>query len=192
MNPLNRKSTSLWFLGTVVLVSGFTISFFTARHAANIRQQEQQSVTSKATLPKLISKVKKLEIVNATIQREGEPNAAVTIEVKNNSDLAVTYFALTNGTVATNEYGVASNGLEDPDNPRVVIAPHSTATINILLSNLDGRYPIFLSAAVFADNSEDGDESVLKHMRAVRARDKAKRDEEKEKAKQKGGEGVNP
>jgi hypothetical protein len=179
MNPQILRPKRLWLFGALVLISGFSLSFLATRQAANIHQQEQKPVTSKDSLPKLVSKVKKLEITNATVQREGEPNAIVTIEVTNNSDLAVTYFALTNGTVETNEYGVASNGLDDPDNPKTVIQAHGTATINMVLSNLDSRYPIILSAAVFADTSEDGDESVLKHMRAVRARDKAKRDAQK-------------
>jgi hypothetical protein len=192
MNPQNRKSKRLWFFGVVVLISSFSVSYLTSRHVASTRQQEQKSVTSKATMPKLISKVKKLEIINTTVQREGEPGAVAVFEVRNNSDLAVTYFALTNGSVETNEYGVASDGLDDPDNPKVVIEPHSTAKINMLLSNLDARYPIILSAAVFADNSEDGDESVLKHMRAVRSRDKSKRDAEKNKAKQDAEKGIRP
>lgn len=179
MKTQHHISKRLWFLGAIVLICGFALTFFSVRHTADIRQQEGKPVTSKATLPKLISKVKKLEIVNATVQREGEPDAVVMIEVKNNSDLAVTYFALTNGSVKTNEYGVSRNGLDDPDNPKVVIEPHGTATLDMVLSNLDARYPIVLSAAGFADNSEDGDQSVIEHMRAVRARDKAKRNAEK-------------
>jgi hypothetical protein len=192
MNPQTPKTKLLWLFGTVALICGFTISFFAAQHTANIRRQEQQPVTSKASLPKVVSKVKKLQITNVTIQREGEPTAVVTIEVRNKSDLPVTYFAFTNGSIDTNEYGVASNGLDDPDKPQTVIQPGSVATIDMLLNNLDGRYPIVLSAAVFSDNSEDGDESVLKHMRAVRARDRAKRDAEKNKDKQDGEKGVKP
>jgi hypothetical protein len=192
MNPQNHKFKRLWFLGAMALISGFTLSFLAARHTANVRQQEQKPVTSKAELPKLISKVKKLKIISATVQREGEPDAVVTIEVKNNSELSVTYFALTNGTIETSEYGVARNGLSDPDNPQIVIEPYGTAKIDMPLSNLDAQYPIVLSAAVFADNSEDGDESVLIHMRAVRSRDKAMRDAEKGKAKLDAEKGVKP
>lgn len=179
MDPQIFKPKRLWLLGAVALIVGFTITLITAHNTARIRRQEQKPVTSKADLPELISKVKKLEIINVTVKREGEANPAVTIEVKNNSDLAVIYFALTNGSVTTDEYGVARNGLDDLDNPKVVIEPHGTATIDMPLSNLDARYPIVLSAAVFADNSEDGVESVLRHMRAVRARDKARREAEK-------------
>lgn len=192
MSPQNRKSKLLWLLGVLAVIGGFAISLLAARHTADVRRQERKPVTSQATLPKLISRVKKMEIVSATVQREGESDAVVTIGVRNNSDLPVTYFALTNGSIKTNEYGVARNGLDDPDNPQVVIESYAVATIDMLLSNLDGQYPIVLSAAVFADNSEDGDESVLEHVRAVRARDKAKRDAEKERARREAEKGGKP
>jgi hypothetical protein len=179
MKPQTRRFKLFLLLCALVFMSGLTVSYKAALRVAGVSWQERKPVTSKETLPKLVSKVKKLEMAGATIKGEGGPSPTVTIEVKNNSDLAVTYFALTNGSLAADEYGVASNGLNDPDNPRVVIEPHGTSTIDMLLSNLDGRYPIILSAAVFADNSEDGDESVLKQMRAVRARDKARRDQER-------------
>jgi hypothetical protein len=138
-----------------------------------VRQQVEKPVTSQGTLPKLISRIKNLEIVGATVQGEGRAGAQVAIEVKNNSDLAVYYFAVTNGNVKTSEYGVARNGLVDPDSPQVAIEPLGTATLNIPLANLDARHPILLSAAVFSDGSEVGEESALEQMRSVRARDKA-------------------
>lgn len=181
MKAQTRKFRLILLSGALVLIGGVAISFKAARPHPDHGQQQQdvKPVTSKDTLPVIISKVKKLKIIGATIKQEGGRNTAVTIEVKNNSALPVTYFALTNGTIKTSEYGIARNGLDDPDNPQVVIEPHGTATIDMRLSNLDGRYPIILSAAVFADGAEEGDESVLDHMRAVRARDKAKRDAEK-------------
>ena len=179
METHNQRSKYVLIASVVILISATATTLVKTAWRAAGSQQEQQPVTSKATLPVLISKVKKLKIVNATVKKEGEQGAKVTIEIKNTSDLAVTYFALTNGSLKTSEYGIARNGLDDPDNPHVVIEPHGTATIDILLSNLDGQYPIVLSAAVYADNSEDGDESVLEHMRIERARDKAKRDAER-------------
>lgn len=192
MKTQTHTSKRLWFLGAVALLGGFAISFLAARHTANIRQQEQKPVTSKATLPKLISKVKKLEIVSAKISGEGEPGAVVSVEVKNNSDLAVTYFALTNGTIKTSEYGVSRDGLDVPGAPQVVIEPYGTATLNMSLISLDGKYPIVLSAAGFIDGAEEGDEAVIEHMRDVRARNKARREAEKDKAKQEAEKGVEP
>lgn len=179
MKAQTRKIYLILLSSALVLIVGMAVSFKAARPHMGHGQQGVKPVTSKETLPVIISKVKKLEVLEATLKQEGGQNRAVTIEVKNNSDIAVTYFALTNGTIKTSEYGVARNGLDDPDNPQAVIEPQGTATIDMLLSNLDGRYPIILSAAVFADGAEEGDESVLEHMRTVRARDKAKRDREK-------------
>lgn len=179
MKAQTRKLSLILLSVALILIGGVLISFRAAGPHAGHGQQDVKPVTSKETLPVIISKVKRLKIIGATIKQEREANVAVTIEVKNNSDLAVTYFALTNGTVKTSEYGIARNGLDDPDNPQAVIEPQGTATIDMLLSNLDGRYPIILSAAVFADGAEEGDESVLVHMRTIRARDKARRDAEK-------------
>lgn len=144
-------------------------------------QKDRVPITSQSDLPAIISKVKKLEAVGATIIGD-RSNPAVRIEVRNNSDLGVTSFTVSNGIVAGGEYGITTNGLTDPDNPHVVIEPHGTKTVDLPLANLDGKYPILISGATYTDSSEDGDKDMLDHMRLVRAHDKA----EKEK-RQKGG-----
>lgn len=159
----------------LVLIGGLAISYKAAWPHGGHGQQGIKPVTSKETLPVIISKVKKLEIVGATILGERQENAVVAIEIKNKSDLAVYFVALSNGDIKDSEYGISQDGLNVEGEPQVVIEPHGTITMNMLLSNLDGRYPIVLSAGGFADGSEEGDESILESIRYRREHDKAKR-----------------
>lgn len=192
MIPQNHNPKRLVFLGVLVLTGGFTISFLTARQIASTRQQEQKPVISQDTLPKIISKVKNLEIVSATVKPDAASDPIVTIEIKNNSPLAVYYFALTNGTIKKSEYGKTLDGLDVDGDPHVVIQPYGTKTMDIPLINLDGDYPLVLSAAGFSDGSDDGDASVIERMRDMRARNKARRAAEREKAKQETKKGDKP
>ncbi|HEX8746308.1 MAG TPA: hypothetical protein VF717_03855 [Pyrinomonadaceae bacterium] len=179
MKAQTRKFTLILLSAALVLIGGVAISFKAARSHAGHAQKDVKPVTSKETLPVIISKVKKLGIVGATVLGEGTENAQVAIEIKNNSDLAVYFVALTNGTLKTSEYGISRDGLDVDGDPQVVIVPHGTITMNVLLSNLDGRFPIVLSAGGFSDGFEDGDESVLESMRYRREREKARRMAEK-------------
>ena len=141
------------------------------------KNQKIKPVTSRADLPEIISKVKRLEVVSATVD-EGGPNPVVHIEVRNKSDLGVTSLSISNGSVDgdSGESGIGF-GLADPDIPYEVIPARATRTFDMPLANLDGKYPILLAGATFTDLSEEGDPGTLQSMRGIRQHD------QKEKAK---------
>lgn len=175
MKAQTRKIYLILLSGALVLIVGMAVSFKAAWPHLSHGQQGIKPVTSKETLPVIISKVKRLEIVDATVLNEGKPGASVSIEIKNNSGLPVYFVALTNGVIKESEYGISRDGLDVDGEPQVVIKPHGTITMDMPLTNLDGRFPIILSAAGFADGAEEGEESVLEYMRDVRVRGRAER-----------------
>lgn len=175
MKAQTRKIYLILLSVALVLIIGMAVSFKAAWPHMSHGQQGVKPVTSKENLPVIISKVKRLEVVDATVLNEGQDGASVAIKIKNKSDLPVYFVALTNGVIKESEYGISRDGLDVDGEPQVVIEPRGTITMNMPLANLDGRFPIILSAAGFADMTEEGEESVLEYMRDVRVRGKAER-----------------
>src|SRR6185312_305615 len=78
-------------------------------------------------LPNITSKIKGLEIVSATISDLATPQAALAVEVRNNTDLSVA--CLNFFTQSTDKVDMASphdDGLDDPTEFQVLIPPHSS------------------------------------------------------------------
>lgn len=130
-------------------------------------------------IPQITSKVKDLQIVGVSISDEGTDLAALQIGILNNSDKAVIAyeFSATDGQYFANRgrYGSA-----DADNPTTLIAPHSYATFDWNLHSIFAGMPIYLSAARFADGSEDGDAQTIKMMRKEFERTREAKAKEKE------------
>ena len=188
MNTHRPKSTSMLILSAAMLLVTLVVGAFALRPpihpplrtSSPQEQKIQVPVTSQANLPVVISKVKRLEAVSATV-KEGGPSPFVQIEVRNKSDVAVREITISNGVLAEVEYGL-TYGQGDPDNPIIAIEPNGTKTFNIPLANLDGKYPILISGAVFADATEDGDKQILERM----SRSREERRKEVREQRQKG------
>ncbi len=133
------------------------------------------AVTSRANLPVVVSQVKKLKVESVTVD-EGGANPVVRFVIRNKSKLDVTSFSISNGEVAEGQHGLTVSGLSDPDIPNVVLAAGNIKTVDIPLSNFDGRYPILISGATFSDGSEEGDLDTLEHVRQIRNHDKAEKE----------------
>jgi hypothetical protein len=131
-------------------------------------QQNQKRVTE---LPLVISHVPKLEIVSATVRDPGTPAATALVEIRNNSDLAVMTVEIS--TKSPKDGGDRSafyiDGLEDPENVGVIIPPKGTKTLEMALTNMIPDAPLVVSAAFFADGTEEGDKWSLDDIRATRA-----------------------
>jgi hypothetical protein len=146
-------------------------------------QKEPSAYNAKLTkqdqIPQVKSKVKDLQIVGVSVSNEGTDDAALQIGITNNSDKGVLAyeFSATDGEYFANR---GTDGtIDDPDNPSVVIAPHSYSTFEWSLRSIYKGMPIYLSAARFAGGSEDGDVEVLKMMkkdfeRALKAKGRKK------------------
>lgn len=129
-------------------------------------------------LPKVVSKVKHLEVVGMTVENAGQPDEAVAVEIYNNSDRPVLALTIESGD-DRNTSGVAASGfVEDP--PLVVIQPYGRITRRMPTQNLLPGRPLKVSAAIFADGSVEGEPRAQDNLRRYRERD------EKERAKKNG------
>ena len=121
-----------------------------------------------------MSKVKDLEIINARIVRAGSDAPGVAFEIRNNSHRAVMAVSITCGGPS-----ITKDGLDDEEHPTVIIEPYGTLTAE-MNDELTRDAPIVISAATFEDGTEEGAESSLKRMHAMRAHERARRKAEKE------------
>jgi hypothetical protein len=64
--------------------------------------------------------------------------------------------------------GVSVDGLADEDNPKVVIAPFGTITLEMPLAEMIPGVPLAISNAEFSDGTAEGDKTALRDLRAVR------------------------
>jgi hypothetical protein len=102
-------------------------------------------------LPAVLSKLKNLKVTKVSVSKKGSPNATVSLEVRNNSPLAVTAFIIEFGDLS-----VTTDGGLTSDIANTVIEPYGTVTVPISLNNLSKDVPIVVSGVVYADGTEDG------------------------------------
>jgi hypothetical protein len=141
------------------------------------KRQEPKQLHPKnwlTSIPPVESKVKDLEIINARIVRADSDAPGVAFEIRNNSNRAVMAVRITSG-----ESGISKDGLEDEDNPIVIIEPYGTLTAE-MNDELTRNAQIVISSATFADGTEEGSEFSVELMRKLRARDRARHKAEKQ------------
>jgi len=148
------------------------VAVFSAR-----RQQPKTKAPQKewlTSVPQLGSKVKNLEIINPRIVRQDTDFPGVAFEVWNNSNRAVMAIEIScgNGSIAT-------DGLEDDQNPRVIIEQYGTLSAE-MNGELTPGHPIVITAAIFDDNKEEGEKISLEFMHRHRARKRARLKDQKE------------
>jgi hypothetical protein len=136
--------------------------------------------TQGGQLPKVISKVKNLEVVGVSVRREDEPTAVLAVEIRNNSDKPVVAVTLESGD-EQHASGIDINGDTGDAPPETVIEPGGVRTVELPLSDIRENNLVKVGGAIFADGSEDGDAVTLRSMHEHQKSDKAKS------AKRKGG-----
>lgn len=159
---LSRK----WLLlvGIVVTLSGITVGVFSAKRQTSNPQQKR--VTE---LPQVISHVPRLSVAGVSVKDPGTPAASAVVEIRNNSP-----FAVMSVEISTKNGGdsgaVNTDGLTDPENPIVVIEPWGTTTFEMSFTAMIPDAPLVISAAIFADGTEEGDKWSLDSMKLGRAK----------------------
>jgi hypothetical protein len=164
----NRTSKRKWIVlsaATLITASVVTAGVFSARRQ---RPNEQKPAKHVVELPPVISHVPKLVIVSISVKNPGTPDAIAVVEIRNTSDLAVMTVEISTKN-GGDDSAVNKDGLDDPDNPHVVIPPKGTTTLEMPFTNMIPDAPLVVSAALFADGTEDGDKWSLDAIRAVRA-----------------------
>jgi hypothetical protein len=155
-----RKAAAICFSLTVAGCIGVA--------ATAARQQDSRK------LPKIVSKVKHLEVSSVTIENQGQPGEVVVIEIFNNSDRPVLALSIESGD-DKDISGIATNGFS-VDPPGVIIQPYGTTTMRMETANLLPGKPIKVSAAIFADGSVEGEPHGKDVLRAHKERDEKERD----------------
>lgn len=133
--------------------------------AAALRQRQGHQV------PTVVSKVKDLEVAGVQVVREGEPTAALAIEIRNRSARSVVAVSVESGD-EKDASGLHINGDAGDGPPETVIEPYGTRTVEFSLSNVHPGKPVKVAGALYADGGEDGEDLSLRSMRHQRKSDK--------------------
>ena len=145
-----------------LLAAAAGVTAFTAA-----RRQEPPKVF----VPKrFVSEVKKLKVESHRIENEGTPDARLVVVVRNKSALAVTRVSV---TVA--DLTVSSDGGYEHDEPVAVVEPHGTREFSIPLTNFIDDSPLVISAAIYADGTEEGRKELLREAHETRKERRAER-----------------
>jgi hypothetical protein len=158
---ISRNSKRKWFflVAAAMVMTALVLSGFSARRQQPKQQHAEDWLSS---LPPVQSKVKDLEIINLRIVGRAGEAQGVAFEIRNNSNRGVMAVDITSG-----ESGVSKDGLEDEENPVVIIEPHGTLTAE-MTDELTRDAPIVISAATFADGTEEGSNSSLQSIHRAR------------------------
>ena len=156
-------TAALSVLAVVIIVAaaGRKLTGPTASNIVTARQQEEQRVEN--NMPPVISSVKDLEIIAAYVDGEKQANIIISIKAgRGFKDLLVSSGSFTL---------IEDDGLKT-DNPKTIIAPNSSYTIQLPASNLRATLPVVISAVLYDDETEDGDGTVRKKVHDARHRKK--------------------
>jgi hypothetical protein len=170
----NQIVSHKWFVlfSAVVLVSAsvITVAVFSAKRQQPKTQQPNEWLTS---IPRVLSQVKDLEIINERIIRPNTDMAGVTFEILNKSNRAVMAVRVTSGHAS-----ISKDGFEDEEHPIVIIEPYGTLSAE--MTELTHGAPIVISSATFQDATEEGDNSSVEFMQKLRARERDRHKAERE------------
>ena len=126
-------------------------------------------------MPKrFLSEVKNLKVESHWMENEGTPDATLVVVIRNKSSLAVTQVSV---TVA--DLTVSRDGGLDVDEPLTVIEPYGTKEFMIPLTNFTDESPFVISAAIYADGTDEGRAQQLRWAHKDREAGRAKRAAEK-------------
>jgi hypothetical protein len=134
------------------------------RSAGPLNQQEQQRVED--SLPSVISAVKDLRIARVFFDDQKQ----LSIVLLNKTGKGIQGFAVSSGNFMV----ITDDGLIS-DNPKTIIELDKTYTIQVPVSDLEEKMPVVISAVLYDDGSEDGDNKVRQKMRDARRREKEER-----------------
>ena len=159
--PVKKVSYASALLCLLAAAAGVTA------YTAGRRRQEPPKVF----VPKrFISEVKKLKVESHWVENEGTPGAHLVVVIRNKSDLAVKRVSVTIADLT-----VSRDGGLGTDAPETVIEPYATAEFSIPVTNFIDNSPFVISAAIYADGTEEGREQQLRWAHDIREERRAKR-----------------
>lgn len=143
------------FLGGIVYVVSFA-------------QKQPPLQPKQVSLPEVLSCVRKVRVVNRTIENAGTPTAVLAVEVENTSDIGIVALSL-DSVKGKDSYRVIRSTFE-ADEPTNIVKPHETCILRMELSNIAPNANLEIGSATYADGSEDGCDASLKAMRKAKER----------------------
>lgn len=153
-------------LPILVVVSALALTKANKKSPLPKVSQEQQQFAD--TMPLIISQVKDIEVVEATLKNPGTKEVIAVLKIKNKSKKSVLAVSVETG-VPEEADGITVNGFQEGgEPPNAVIEPHGTITVEFALYNAKLGDPIRVSGAVFDDDSEDGEKTALETIRNQR------------------------
>jgi hypothetical protein len=173
MNTQRANRRWIFLFAALMLATPFVVSAI----VSSARKQQPKISESKGRLtsiPRVMSKVRDLEIVNARIVRADTEAPGVGFEIRNNSDRAVMAVDIMCGGA-----GMSKDGLADEEHPTVVIEPYGTLAVE-MNDEVTPGLPIVLSGAAFADGKEEGTETSLKAIHRGRKHERERLKAERE------------
>jgi hypothetical protein len=151
------------------------LSLLAAAGATALTAVRRPQGPRKVHLPKrFLSEVKNLKVESHWIENEGTPESSLVVVVRNKSALVVTRVSVTIADLT-----ISRDGGLGLDETNAVIEPYATAQFSIPVTNFIDDTPFFISAAVYADGTEEGREQMLKWARKDREERRAQREAQK-------------
>jgi hypothetical protein len=151
------------FATSIVSFAVFSKSTSQQPEKKNPRTYQAAQVTA---APQVISKIKGLQITSVTLINQGQPEAAVAIDVTNNRDEAVMALDFVSGRGTSSGLGI--DGLLLEGESQTIIPPHTLKTFQWSLGEIMEGHPVILAAAIFADGKEEGDKRSLNGIKVHR------------------------
>jgi hypothetical protein len=154
------------------LVLSIGIACLTITALASLMQRSTKASRKRQDLPKIISKVDTLDVVSANLDNQKEENAAVIIEVRNNSDKPIVAVTVESGNDKDSS-GVSVCGFKSGDEPpSVILKPYDTLKIRMPLGDVKPGAPIKISGVMYFDGTEKGEEAAIGRLRGQKEHEK--------------------
>jgi hypothetical protein len=158
------RNLILLAVATILTLSVVVVVFSKRKQAPKqsrvVRTYKAERVTK---APAVISRVKDLQVAGVDLVDQGTSQAAVSINIINNSDEPLTSLELSAGD-ADDWSNLGFDGLEDPNKPLITIPAHTLKTFRWNLGAILEGYPIVISGARFMSGKEDGEAGSLEIM----------------------------
>lgn len=187
----SKRLTKLFFLSTLLVLCSVLAAVVYTQTSKTQKQPKDSprgwEVEKVTEAPEVKSAVKGVEISSVRLLNQGTPTVQILIDVINHRDEDVMAADFICGVGKATSGGLAMDGLQDLDNPRVIIPRHSLKTFEFFLSSFTEGESIFLAAATFSDGKEDGDPRSVSNFKSLRIHTQENFRKEKEKAKAKNG-----
>jgi len=162
-------------IGILVVISAVALTKSKRTSPPAPPKEKQEKNQTVDTMPLIISQVKGIEVVKATLKDQGTVNPIAVLELKNKSDKPVIAVSVEIGE-PEEAGGITRSGFkEGGESPSVIMEPNGSITIELSLQNAKPGESIRVSAVVYVDNSEEGEKIALETVHSQREHTKSEK-----------------